>query len=1277
VSSRDEHFASDSQWRSLLSEPRLVAARRILRLEEFSEDQVREFLVRLFGGDTAAAERRLELIRDVQDLLELSRNPRMLTFIAALGEDELRRRRAAGGGLNSAGLYELLVSRWLDFEVDRRRLSPGSTPFLTAVELRRAVTALALRLWHDLASDVALDGMEATTRDVLAELGRPRTDLGEATWTVGSSSLLTRREDDRFGFVHASVMEYLVAAEAARTLALAGAGAGTGTGTAAGGTGPGGPGARAGPLVVQAISPLMADFFAALAEREAVAAWLRWASEDPAAGPVSRANALTVAARVAVHDIRHRLAGQDLRGQDLSGLDLRFADLSGADLRGTHPRGTDLTGARLTGARLAGAVLDGVVLDRADLSGADLRGATLVGPRLRGARLDGGDWRRAALLPARPPAGAADAGGAGVDADVLAAATALGAVPVASTPVRAVFTPPRAGVRAVAFAPVSGMLAAGWGPTIVLTDPLDGRPTRVLTGHTDLVLGLAFGPDGTWLVSVGQDGAVRWWDAASGRQLGVERPGPGALGCVAVSPDGRQAAVGSADGTVWLLPGRGERVPPPGTAPRVLGHHADGAVGAVAFAPDGSRLASGGADRVVRLWDLGGDRPPRELTGHSDRVKSVAFHPDSRTLATGGFRSIRRWDVETGEQTGELAGHDGGVWSAAYTPDGEALISGGADNEVRVWRRGSDAHGRLGGHAGRVWAVAVSPDGALVASGSADTTVEVCERVGGHRLRVITGASPSRAGAAAGPPGPPGPRSTGGPALIAAGGPGDSVRLNAPATGRQLASWSGPAGGAGPVALLPAAGASARRMPVGRDGPLLVAAPATGRGVTLVRPLPIGPDGPPGPDAPAWAEPTGGWTLPGGGGPVRALAASADGTVVAALDGGGQVRLWEPRAPRSLPAPPGGLADGPLALSTDGALLLCGGPDGTPQLWDVPAARSRGPVTDRPSPVAAGPAPAAAGDPVGERAADAAPGPVRLAALHPTEPLCALATDTEAWLCPLPGSLPALPGPGPGGGPSPISRPTRLGGPAGDGVRAVAFSPDGSRLVTGHASGSVVVHRLRSDAEPAITTVHAGPVASVAFSPDGSLIVSAGTDGTVAQRDADGRPLARLTGLLRGGWVALGAGGGYKLVGEPAGRVNLAAADRAFGLTELDGVVDRPHRLELDDPIAVPLPPAVDPAPADPARPSGGPSDAPPSDAPPSDAPPSGAPSSELTRPTPPDPRPAPRASNPPAPDPPVPRPADGSPEGGRADADPAATSPSTQVTDPPRPRRRWRRGPG
>ena len=74
------------------------------------------------------------------------------------------------------------------------------------------------------------------------------------------------------------------------------------------------------------------------------------------------------------------------------------------------------------------------------------------------------------------------------------------------------------------------------------------------------------------------------------------------------------------------------------------------------------------------------------LSGHTDDVFAVAFHPDGRRLASAGRdRAVWLWELARGEEVARLPGHTSYVWSLAWSPDGTTLASGSGDSTVRLW----------------------------------------------------------------------------------------------------------------------------------------------------------------------------------------------------------------------------------------------------------------------------------------------------------------------------------------------------------------------------------------------------------------------------------------------------------------------------------------------------------------------------------------------------------------------------------------------------------------
>ncbi|WP_437538324.1 pentapeptide repeat-containing protein [Sorangium sp. So ce726] len=696
VTSRSQHFISEQQVRSALAEKAaLLPGYRLARLQPFTEEQIRRFLLNRLGSEEAA-DARMRLLADVKDLLGLSANPRMLGFIAEIEEAQLRQAKSGDGEITSAGLYKLLLDRWLVWEYERAH-PKGAQPGLSVAQRWRAVTELATRLWQRTEQSVNVRELPAELIAALQALGRHELDVGVTAHQIGSGTLLVWDDQENFRFIHQSVLEWLVAREAAEEVLRA---------------------EQAAALEQREVSDLMADFFGALAGREAAETWVR-AALSGAWGTVAAANALRIDGRMGLGvSERTNLAGADLRGQDLSGKDLRGCDLRGADLREAK-----LIGANLRGALMTGALLDGADLSGAALGGADLTGATAVRARIVGADLTG------AKLASMRLCGAKLVGTRGARFDRC---DTFGA----AMPEAARFEPTwvqGSRCNAVAISPDGTLLASGHAHGIVLWDMATGSALRRLNGHSDRVTSVAFSPDGATLASGSGDCTVRLWDIATGNVLGVLRGHTHRVNSVTFSPDGEMLASGSSDRTVRLLQVATFRYI------AVLGGHL-GAVMAVSFSPDGDLVASGVYDATVRLWKVETGEVLRMLNSHRAGVLSVAFSPGGEMLASGSVDyDIGLWHVPTGGELHLLKGHSRRVRTVAFSPDGATLASGSEDGSVQLWNPSGVSSQVLDGHSAGVTSVAFSSDGATLASGSKDSTVRLWQVSTGGALRVLEG----------------------------------------------------------------------------------------------------------------------------------------------------------------------------------------------------------------------------------------------------------------------------------------------------------------------------------------------------------------------------------------------------------------------------------------------------------------------------------------------------------------------------------------------------------
>jgi WD40 repeat protein len=129
-------------------------------------------------------------------------------------------------------------------------------------------------------------------------------------------------------------------------------------------------------------------------------------------------------------------------------------------------------------------------------------------------------------------------------------------------------------------------------------------------------------------------------------------------------------------------------------APRALLDTRVSAVRSLAFSPDGLLFASAGGGEApdseeIALWDVATGARKRTFEKRPGRVASLAFAPDSKSLAVGEAEGqIRILDVAMGAERTAFSGLRDRVSCLAFSFDGKYLISvvdGDPYVEVRRW----------------------------------------------------------------------------------------------------------------------------------------------------------------------------------------------------------------------------------------------------------------------------------------------------------------------------------------------------------------------------------------------------------------------------------------------------------------------------------------------------------------------------------------------------------------------------------------------------------------
>jgi WD40 repeat protein/tRNA A-37 threonylcarbamoyl transferase component Bud32 len=608
------------------------------------------------------------------------------------------------------------------------------------------------------------------------------------------------------------------------------------------------------------------------------------------------------------------------------------------------------------------------------------------------------------------------------------------------------FTGHKGAVHAVCFSRDGTRLAsAADDGTVKVWDARTGQVQHTVPAGTNLVIGLCFDADGTRLAVASPAGTVTLWDLSTGREAGrFEVPevdaarsardddGP----ALAFSPDGRRLATFAEDNTVKVRDARtGQEL--------CTCRGSDASARALAFSADGKRLASTGSKGAVKVWDAETGQElatiPASVPGLEVAVR-LCFSPDGRSLAgvvadhfddateqdqaaiqkklakrlggggggglgAGGGVAVKVWDLDSKKETRTLLDtlEDPKFSSLSWSPDGKRLAGLTEDGVVQVW---DPAAGRalpaVKDPNARLASVAFSPDGKRLAGGTHDGTVQVRQlEAGRESLRFE---SPD--GLCAFAFTPDGPRLACARPDPVPNGRKASVNVLDVRTGKE-------------VLTIPCDASIALSLGFSPDGSRLA-------GVRIPFGLP-GAGAKQSPDVRVWDARTGNEVLAIDAGPT-AVGFSPDGTrlvgIVAEAGQGQQgsattgLREWSAQTGKEVLALKLPGASGPgVSSSPDGAFLAGGGTDSAVRVWDARTGRE-------------------------------------------------------------------------------VRTLTGLGHP----VTAAAFSADGKRLAAGGATGEIKVWEVETGREVGSFRGHAAlAITGLAFSPDGTRLVSAASLGATGE----------------------------------------------------------------------------------------------------------------------------------------------------------------------------------
>ena len=266
-------------------------------------------------------------------------------------------------------------------------------------------------------------------------------------------------------------------------------------------------------------------------------------------------------------------------------------------------------------------------------------------------------------------------------------------------------------------------------------------------GHTGTVSSMIFSPDGRYVLTAGEDKALKLWDFATDKLIRTWFPHHKEISIIAFSSNGRMILSGGEgdddkrEFKLWDIATGSEvkRSRTQSGEPTTSQDDAffDGAGGVLAVSPSG-RMILTEEYTERKLWDASTGQELRSLGEGGGAQGKAVFSADERLILTDGPNNIPKlWDVETGKEVRSFRGHDKPVTAVALSADGKLGLSGSEDETIRLWNLETGQELRSIKVESQIDTIEFSPDGRLALSHSLGDEFQLWDLATGKAMRSL------------------------------------------------------------------------------------------------------------------------------------------------------------------------------------------------------------------------------------------------------------------------------------------------------------------------------------------------------------------------------------------------------------------------------------------------------------------------------------------------------------------------------------------------------------